>query len=249
MNDKSNIIVAGHRGYKMKYPENTLLSFQKALELGVDMIEFDLNLTSDKYLVVIHDERVDRTTNGTGYVRDFTLSEIKGLDAGAWFGEEFAGLKVPTLEELLESVAWKKDLLFNVEIKEKTWETVDSTVDTLKKYGVLERCVMTCFDASILKYIHQKYQLRCQGFPGFLMKNFEEGENGTYSFLYSAGIDLKHLTQELVDSFVSKNILPWPYCVDDDESTLKTMEVGGTLVTCNNPEPALRVFKERGYRK
>ena len=70
MNDRNNIVVAGHRGYRAKYPENTLVSFSKALELGVDMIEFDLNLTKDKRLVVIHDQKVDRTTDGTGFVRD-----------------------------------------------------------------------------------------------------------------------------------------------------------------------------------
>ena len=102
MDDKNNIVVAGHRGYRSKYPENTLLSFQKALDLGVDMLEFDLHLTRDKKLVIIHDERVDRTTDSIGYVRDFSLKEIRELDAGSWFSNEYKGLEIPTLEELLE---------------------------------------------------------------------------------------------------------------------------------------------------
>jgi glycerophosphoryl diester phosphodiesterase len=249
MNDKNNIVVAGHRGYCDRYPENTLLSFRKALDLGVDMIEFDVRLTSDKKLVVIHDEKVDRTTDGRGLVRDFTLKEIKELDAGSWFSNELVGLKIPTLEELMDLVSAHKKLLFNVEIKEKTHETVDLTIDVLKKYDVLDRCVMTCFDAGILKYIWQKYQLKCQGFPDFCMSNFEQGENGTYSFLYSVGINLKYLTKELVDFFTSRNIMPWPYCVNDEKWALKTIELGGTLVTCDDPEPALKIFKEKGYHK
>ena len=164
MDDIYNIVVAGHRGYKSNYPENTLVSFEKALELGVDMLEFDLNLTRDKKLVVIHDQTVDRTTNGVGYVRDYTLEELKKLDAGGWFSKEFEGQRIPTLDELMTLVSPYKSLLFNVEIKEKTHETVDLTIDTLKKYGVLDRCVITCFDAEIVKYAATVHKMRCQGF-------------------------------------------------------------------------------------
>lgn len=246
MDNKKRIVVAGHRGYKAKYPENTLLSFQKALELDVDMIELDIHLTKDKKLVVIHDCTVDRTTNGTGYVKDFTLDEIKELDAGSWFSQEYAGHRIPTLEEFLDLVSNEKELLFNVEIKEKSHETVDLTVEMLKEYGVIERCVMTCFDASIIKYMKQTYNLRCQGFPGSIMENFEEGDKGTYSYLYSVGIPKKHLTKELVEFFEDKDILPWSYCIDDEESTYKSIDCGVTLITCNNPVPPLKVLKREG---
>ena len=88
LEDRSEILVAGHRGMKTYFPENTLLSFAKALELKVDMLEFDLNLTKDKQVVVIHDNTLDRTTDGTGLVHDYTLAEIKQLDAGSWFGSK-----------------------------------------------------------------------------------------------------------------------------------------------------------------
>ena len=249
MDGKKNIIVAGHRGYRAKYPENTLISFQKALELGVDMIEFDLNLTRDKKLVVIHDGKVDRTTNGTGFVRDLTLDEIKKLDAGAWFSEEFAGQKIPTLEELLVLISCNKDLLLNVEIKEKTFETVDLTVETLKRYGVIDRCVITCFDANILKYVKKTYNLRCQGFPGQVMQNFEEGDEGTYALYYGVGVELKLLSKELVDFFKQRNIPVWPYQVNDEAWALKAIELGSPLVTSDNPVPALKIFREKGYHK
>ena len=91
LENRAEVIVAGHRGMKAFYPENTLLSFQKALDLKVDMLEIDLNLTRDKQVVVIHDNTLDRTTDGAGFVHDFTLDEIKKLDAGKWFAAEFAG--------------------------------------------------------------------------------------------------------------------------------------------------------------
>ena len=79
---KNNIYVAAHRGFKDKYPENTLLAFKKALDLEVDQIETDVRITKDKVLVLIHDEKLDRTTNGKGKVSEYTFEELRKLDAG-----------------------------------------------------------------------------------------------------------------------------------------------------------------------
>ena len=94
----THILVMGHRGLAARYPENTMLSFQKAAELGVDGIEMDLNRTSDGVLVVIHDTTVDRTTNGTGPVLNYTLQELRQLDAGA-------GERITTFAEFLDWIA------------------------------------------------------------------------------------------------------------------------------------------------
>ena len=97
-----NIYVAAHRGWSEKYPENTMLAFREAIKLGVDQVETDIRLTKDQELVLIHDGKVDRTTNGTGKVCDMTLAELKSLDAGSWKGEEFTGSRIPTLVEFLK---------------------------------------------------------------------------------------------------------------------------------------------------
>ncbi|MEM3426627.1 MAG: glycerophosphodiester phosphodiesterase family protein, partial [Thermoproteota archaeon] len=91
----SSVLKIGHRGARFYEPENTLRSFRKALELGVDAVELDVRRTRDGELVVIHDAEVDRTTNGKGLVRELTLEEIRRLDAGK-------GEKIPTLEEALD---------------------------------------------------------------------------------------------------------------------------------------------------
>ena len=90
--------IFAHRGSKGTHPENTLASFKGAVRVGSDGIELDVHLTKDGQLVVIHDETVDRTTNGTGEIRTLTLAEIKEFDAGSWFKSDFAGEKIPTLE-------------------------------------------------------------------------------------------------------------------------------------------------------
>lgn len=96
--------VIAHKGASGTAPENTLVAFKKAIDLGVDMIEIDVRHTKDGEIVVIHDETLDRTTNGRGLVHDYTLAEIKELDAGSWFDPAFRNEKVPTLKEALDLI-------------------------------------------------------------------------------------------------------------------------------------------------
>ncbi|CAG0947487.1 partial Glycerophosphodiester phosphodiesterase, partial [Anaerolineae bacterium] len=98
-------LIIGHRGGSAYTPENTLSAFNHALELGADGIELDVTLTKDNVPVVIHDDKVDRTTNGHGLVKDLMLDQIKQLDAGSWFNEKFRGEKIPTLAEVLDTIA------------------------------------------------------------------------------------------------------------------------------------------------
>ncbi|GFR37128.1 glycerophosphoryl diester phosphodiesterase [Insulibacter thermoxylanivorax] len=105
-----------HRGASGVCPENTMAAFVKAIELGATGIETDVQMTRDGRLVLIHDETLQRTAGVSGWVKDFTLDELRQLDAGAWYGEEFRGEKIPVLEELLE-LAKRHDLVLNLELK------------------------------------------------------------------------------------------------------------------------------------
>src|SRR5262249_57618291 len=96
--------VAAHRGAAGRAPENTRASFQLAWELGADMVELDVRLTADGHPVTLHDATLDRTTDGAGPVAARTLAEIRTLDAGTRFGTAFAGERVPTLREALETI-------------------------------------------------------------------------------------------------------------------------------------------------
>ena len=96
------VIVVAHRGVNRLAPENTLAAFSKAIELGLDYIEVDVRTSSDGVLVVSHDSRLERTTNGSGPVKSRTLAELKTLSAGAWFGKPYADQRVPTFEEVIE---------------------------------------------------------------------------------------------------------------------------------------------------
>ena len=106
------MLTYAHRGFSGEYPENTMLAFKKAYETGCEGIELDVHLSKDGHLVVIHDETVDRTTDRTGFVRDFTLQELQEINAGT--EEAFEG--IPSFEEYC---IWVKDLplITNIEIK------------------------------------------------------------------------------------------------------------------------------------
>ncbi|PAD75190.1 phosphodiesterase [Paenibacillus campinasensis] len=110
--------IAGHRGHSAGAPENTYAAFRKARELGGEGVtcETDLALTSDGELILIHDDTVERTTNGHGLVRNMTYSDIAKLDAGRWFGEEFAGERVPRLREALQ-FARELGIIYQLELK------------------------------------------------------------------------------------------------------------------------------------
>ncbi len=113
-------LLIAHRGDKTHYPENTLASFEAALEAGAEMIELDITLSRDREMVVIHDDTLERTTNGEGDVGEHSLAELKKLDAGSWFDKQFAGEQIPTLSEVLEQV--NRRAIVNIEIKKSAFE-------------------------------------------------------------------------------------------------------------------------------
>ena len=107
--------ICAHRGAMDTHPENTIAAFREAVRLGAHMIELDVRMTKDGHLVILHDETVDRTTNGKGQISALTIDEVKHLDAGNWKSEEFAGEKIPTLGEAL--AVMPQNMWLNIHIK------------------------------------------------------------------------------------------------------------------------------------
>lgn len=128
--------VIGHRGARSTAPENTLAGLRQAVAEGASWVEFDVKLTSDGHPVLIHDETVDRTTNGKGKVAEMSLADIRALDAGGWFGRRFAGEKVPTLDEALELMSGLA-MGFNLEIKPCPGREVETAKVALERVRAL----------------------------------------------------------------------------------------------------------------
>lgn len=145
-------IIFAHRGASGHAPENTLEAFRLAMEMGADGIELDVHVTLDGQLVVIHDETVDRTTNGTGYIKDMTLAQLKELDACNSM-EAYRGAKIPTLAEVLELFRDTKHLI-NIEVKtDKNFypQIEEKCIALVKEYGMEDRIIYSSFNHFTLK--------------------------------------------------------------------------------------------------
>ena len=157
---KFPILVMAHRGFSGAAPENTLAAFQKGIEIGSDLIELDVHLSHDGEIVVIHDETLERTTNGKGLVAEHTLSDLKKLDAGSSFGSAFAGEKIPTLKEVLNLA--KGRVLVNIEIKNPTHprysitKLTEKTLREVEKAGMMDKVIFSSFNPVALEWIEKK---------------------------------------------------------------------------------------------
>ncbi len=222
-------LIIGHRGFRARYPENTLAAFQAAIDAGADMIEFDVQLSSDGYPVVIHDRTLDRTTGGSGPVADRSLSELKKLDAGSWFHPRFSTETIPTLEEVLDLV--DKKVLMNIEIKVDTdqplreYEGIEyMVVDAVNRKNLLPHVLVSSFHRQILENLHGIDPSPAIG----VLTEFGEELN-------------------LVDVCRSLDAFSWnPYYLEIEESRIAFMHKQGFKVipyTVNEPDDIRRLIQ------
>jgi glycerophosphoryl diester phosphodiesterase len=153
---KESPLIIAHRGFRARYPENTMAAFQAAVDFGAPMLELDVRLSRDRKMVVIHDAHLERTTNGKGLVSEHTLEQLLVLDAGAWFDLKFTGERVPTLETVFDGLG--EDILINVEVKPDLLETdrpkdaIEPLLrDLIRSMGRLETVLVSSFEPRILE--------------------------------------------------------------------------------------------------
>lgn len=139
----SALKVIAHRGASSYAPENTLAAFDRAIQLQASHIELDVEFTSDKHIFVIHDDTVDRTTNGLGPVTSHTLAVLQGFDAGSWFGSEFSGERIPTFDAVL--ARYKGRLHIHTEIKGVSACLSQRTADLIRKHHMQNEVTITSF--------------------------------------------------------------------------------------------------------
>lgn len=147
--------VIAHRGFSSVAPENTMAAFQAAAELGV-AFELDVTLTADGEVVVIHDDTLGRTTNGRGAVGDVSLAEIKELDAGSWFGAEYAGEKIPTLREVLERFGGVVPIDIEIKDRKPHEPLADAVVAEIERLGLVNEVFVTAFNPYMLVRTREK---------------------------------------------------------------------------------------------
>jgi glycerophosphoryl diester phosphodiesterase len=261
MDTQKNILVSGHRGYAARFPENTLVSFEAALKLPLDMLEFDLHMTRDGEIIMMHDHKVDRTTDGTGLIRSFSLAEIKKLDAGKRKGEQFAGTRIPTFIEFLEVLKHRPDIGLCVELKdypkddaEWAWVSADKSLALIEKYGMADRCVINSWSAELLEYVDEKYDHRYKLHGYYPLDLMGERTRDPYEYLYCICLfgpkEAPVAPKAAFDYAGSRNVQPWVYYPDDSLASYDgAIENGAMLITANDPDKALTYLREKGLHR
>ncbi len=259
--NEKNVYVAAHRGASTTYPENTMEAFRAAIEMGVDQIETDVRITKDGELVLIHDETVNRTTNGEGKVRDMTLAELKILDAGIKKDEKFAGAKIPTLRELMELVKDHPTMTLDIELKEYPTEgyeaiafsVCDRILEILEEYGYTDRCVINSFSGKLNEYVFTKYGGRYKQHVFFPQKHLGICEIDPYSYAYCAcmfGPDAGMSAKADFEYLKNRGVRTWAGASVCDERTVDiAVDHGAELITCNNPDVILNLLRKKGLHQ
>jgi glycerophosphoryl diester phosphodiesterase len=142
-------MVIAHRGASSYAPENTFAAFDLALQMGARHLELDVHFTSDGHVVVIHDDTVDRTTNGHGPVTSHSLAALAALDAGSWFAEMFAGERIPTFADVLER--YKGRAHIHTELKGHSAQLSERTADLVRTHGMVRDVTITSFQRTKLE--------------------------------------------------------------------------------------------------
>ena len=163
---EKKITLCGHRGWRAKYPENTMRGFREVLKLDIDAIEMDVHMTKDYEIVICHDADLSRTTDSTGKIHELTLEEVRKADAGIRFGEEFRGEKVPTFNEFLELMASRPDLHLLLELKDYpeqlgdfAYASAERTLSLCREYGLFgkDRLTVITFSTAMCAWLRTRY--------------------------------------------------------------------------------------------
>lgn len=233
----SDLINFAHRGAAGYYPENTMLAFAKALELGATGIETDVQMTRDGELVLNHDETLQRTAGTPEWVKDLTLTEIKQREAGSWFREEFAGERIPTLEELLDLVR-NTDTIVNLELKTGVvlYPGIEQKVlDTVRRFGLSERIIISSFNHySLVECKKLAPDIR----TGIL---YMEGLYEPWDYAKRVGADALHayqyaLTPELVAEAKANGVVYHPFTVNDTKLMQALIAAGVAGIITDYPD-------------
>ena len=240
-------IIFAHRGASAHAPENTLAAFELALEQRADAIELDVKLSSDGYVVVIHDATVDRTTGSRGRVKDLSLASLKALDAGSFFSEKYRGEKIPTLAEVFEAVG--KRTFINVELTNYNTPRdglVEAVCTLIQKFSLQEHVMFSSFFASNLTKARSflpevpRGLLAFNGLLGAWARSFGFAF-GKYQALHP---NIKDVTPEQVQRVhrLKRRIHVWTVNAADDMRRLFRWDVDAIFT--DDPQLAVQVREE-----
>lgn len=240
--------VIAHRGYSAKFPENTMKAFREAEYANADGIELDVQLSKDGEVVVIHDERLNRTTSGKGYVKDFTLEELKKFDAGMLFPELLEKQTIPTLKEVL---TWLKtnSLTCNIELKNGVFRyegMEEKVIQLVREYNLSDRIVLSSFNHYSIVCCY-RYAPEIEIAPLL--------SDGLYMpWVYAASIQAKGYhphylaaPNEVIAPSLESKIAVRPYTVNKEEEMERLFKIKCSAFITDHPTKAIELRKK--YKK
>lgn len=230
--------IIAHRGASAYYPENTLLAFRKAQELGASWVEFDVMLTKDNVAIIIHDDTLDRTTDRGGNVADTNFTAIAECDAGSWFGEEFKNTPIPTFTATLELLKELK-MGINVEIKPsigREAETAEITVKILQKHWPSDLPLLV--SSSDPECIFTAKKFAPDYYYGIIVDKWPDNWGETLERLNVFSVHANHdiLTAEKVAELIKAQHLVLAYTVNDQSRANQLLDWGVGVVFTDKPD-------------
>ena len=232
---KLSVVCMAHRGFSGRYPENTLLAFQKAIEVGADVIEFDVRSSKDGKLVVIHDSAVDRVSNGTGRVDQLTLEELKKLDLGL-------RQKIPILEETLDLVAGKIGLNIHIRVKGKQLNRV---VELMKEYDIVEEAFIAIEDPQEVLRLRKEYpEIHVCSLYGQTSPNYLELSEKLGVKILQANITGPYLSRKWIEKCHQKGFAVTVFWADTFSDIMYYMKLGVDGILTNFPDNFKEVVKK-----
>ncbi|AZB43492.1 glycerophosphodiester phosphodiesterase [Bacillus sp. FJAT-42376] len=237
-------LIFGHRGAAGTMPENTMISFEKAIQSGADGIELDVHLSKDQIPVVIHDETVDRTASGTGLVNEYLAEELVLMDASWKFNAYQHQAKIPLLEEVLEWASGSRDpFILNIELKNNIIDypgLEESVIHLIKKYGLADRVILSSFNhASMVQAIKIE-----PGIETALL--YTDGIYKPYDYARKAGARAIHpllrtVRNELIALSRENSISVRPFTVNEEQDMRMLFEWGSDGFFTDYPEKAAEI--------
>jgi len=246
---RKTILNLAHRGASGHAPQNTMAAFVLAAEMGADGIELDVHLSADGQAMVIHNDTVDETTDGSGAVRQMTAAQLQALDAGRWFDPRFAGERIPTLEEVFTALG--QQLFINVEIKVEAGyhppEQEAEAVRLIEDYCLVERVIVSSFSPTSLRRVHR---LNPHIPLGFLYASTQPGLLPLLIHRFYAPLAAWHPDLKRVDAgYMSRarrrqqRVNVWTVNAADDMRHMRDLGVDGIIT--NYPDVLRDVLAER----
>lgn len=234
--------VSAHRGAAYLAPENTLAALDSCIKYGIDYMECDVCISKDSVFYLLHDSTLDRTTNGTGDIGDWLSQDIDTLDAGAWFGEEFSGQRVPRLEDVLRR-AKQHNLGITVDYRSGDFEKL---LELVRSEGMLERCMFTFWDDEDTKAF-RALAPEVTGLQAYV-KSVDELDDVVTKFRPDvAVIRIESLTREFIVECRRRNlqVLVLSLGMDDvEEKMQKAVSLGVDVVATDRAEVFVKKFRK-----